>query len=63
MNSKFEKKLSISLKISYNIKDLGWKRNPAIRLKIMVQTHGIDSGMYSLRPFWILYDTPSKAEN
>ena len=46
----------------YNIKDLGWNWSPAIRLKIVVQTDGIDFGMYSQRPFeW--YDTPSKAEN
>ena len=40
--------------LMYNIKDLGWKRSPAILLKIVVQTNGqtggIDFGMYSQKP-------------
>ena len=31
--------------LMYNIKDLGWKQSPAIRLKIVSQTDGIDFGM------------------
>ena len=38
----------------YHIKDLGYKQSTAIRWKIMVQTDGIDFGMYSQMTFRIL---------
>ena len=47
----------------YNIKYK--KQSPDIRFKIVVQTDGIDFGMYS-QTFQMIYDTlkvPIKAEN